>query len=218
MPAIFSERDKGDLYERMIAEGCRLVQERGIRKLRVEDVTRAVGIAKGTFYSFFPSKERFVYAMMTEGRQDLMDLLGRLRDERGALGRDELRTWLQAMWRSERNVYRIVTLDDYEWLMAHLEPEASFDPAKDMQVMGPSPSCWRACAPAATGACSRTSRRPSPSRCSAGPTCTPTPSRGWSTRSSRPCSTRSLGGADPGAGCGKGKYPQFHATGQTQVI
>ena len=136
MPAIFSERDKGELYERMIAEGCRLVRERVIRRLRVEDVTRAVGIAKGTFYSFFPSKERFIYAMMTEGRQDLMDLLTRLHDEHGALGRGEMRTWLQTMWRSERNVYRIVTLDDYEWLMAHLEPEANFDPAKDMQVMG----------------------------------------------------------------------------------
>jgi len=135
MPAIFSERDKGELYERMIAEGCRLVREGGIRRLRVEDVTRSVGIAKGTFYSFFPSKERFIYAMMTEGRQDLMDLLMRLHDEHGALGRGEMRAWLQAMWRSERNVYRIVTLDDYEWLMAHLEPEASFDPAKDMQVM-----------------------------------------------------------------------------------
>lgn len=136
MPAIFSERDKGELYERMIAEGCRLVREKGIRKLRVEDVTRAVGIAKGTFYSFFPSKERFVYAMMTEGRQDAMDLLEGLQKEHGRLGRDEFRQWLQDMWRSERNVYRMVKLDDYQWLMEHLEPEASFDPAKDMRVMG----------------------------------------------------------------------------------
>lgn len=120
----------------MIAEGCRLVREKGIRKLRVEDITRAVGIAKGTFYSFFPSKERFVYAMMTEGRQDAMDLLEGLQKEHGRLGCDEFRMWLQNMWRSERNVYRMVTLDDYQWLMAHLEPEASFDPAKDMQVMG----------------------------------------------------------------------------------
>lgn len=135
MPAIFSERDKGELYERMIAEGCRLVREKGIRKLRVEDITRAVGIAKGTFYSFFPSKERFVYAMMTEGRQDAMDLLEGLQKEHGRLGRDEFRMWLQNMWRSERNVYRMVTLDDYQWLMEHLEPEASFDPQKDTQVM-----------------------------------------------------------------------------------
>lgn len=135
MPAIFSERDKGELYDRMIAEGCQLVREKGIRKLRVEDVTRAVGIAKGTFYSFFPSKERFIYAMMTEGRQDLMDRLVQLRQEQGCLGRDEVRMWLQAMWRSERNIYRMVTLADYEWLMGRLEPAASFDPTKDMQVM-----------------------------------------------------------------------------------
>lgn len=135
MPAIFSERDKGELYDRMIAQGCRLVREKGIRKLRVEDVTRAVGIAKGTFYSFFPSKERFVYAMMTEGRQDLMDLLDRQVAEHGSLGREELRLWLRAMWCSERNIYRTVTLQDYEWLMARLSPEASFDPDKDSQVM-----------------------------------------------------------------------------------
>ena len=134
MPAIFSEKDKGELYDRMIAEGVRLVREKGIRRLRVEDVTRAVGIAKGTFYSFFPSKERFVYAMMTEGRQEAMDRLARLRAEHGRLGRDEMRTWLCALWRSERNTYRMVTMDDHEWLMAHLEPEASFDPAKDAQV------------------------------------------------------------------------------------
>ncbi len=135
MPAIFSERDKGELYDRMIAQGCRLVREKGIRKLRVEDVTRAVGIAKGTFYSFFPSKERFVYAMMTEGRQDLMDLLDRQVAEHGSLGREELRLWLRAMWRSERNIYRTVMLQDYEWLMAHLSPEASFDADKDSRVM-----------------------------------------------------------------------------------
>jgi AcrR family transcriptional regulator len=101
----------------------------------VEDVTSAVGIAKGTFYSFFPSKERFIYAMMTEGRQELMDLLAQLREEHGRLGRDEMRTWLRAMWRSERSIYRLVTLADYEWLMARLEPRASFDPGKDAQVM-----------------------------------------------------------------------------------
>jgi hypothetical protein len=39
------------------------------------------------------------------------------------------------MWRSERNIYRLVTLADYEWLMARLEPRASFDPGKDAQVM-----------------------------------------------------------------------------------
>jgi len=29
----------------------------------------------------------------------------------------------------------MVKLDDYQWLMEHLEPEASFDPQKDTQVM-----------------------------------------------------------------------------------
>ena len=64
MPAIFSQQSKDELYRGMIEAGWRQLVSGGVRSLRVEQVAQAVGIAKGTFYSFFPSKGDFVYAML----------------------------------------------------------------------------------------------------------------------------------------------------------
>lgn len=136
MPAIFTDKMKDDLYRRMVDAGWEILRERGIRSLRVEEVTRAVGIAKGTFYSFFPSKERFVYAMMEASRQEAMDALDGLRDERGRVRRDGLRRWLRGMWRSERNIYRLLSCEEYELLMSRLPGRLSFDPEQDGRVMG----------------------------------------------------------------------------------
>lgn len=52
MPAIFNERTKWALRARLL--------RKGFRALRIEDITQEAGIAKGTFYGFFPSKDDFV--------------------------------------------------------------------------------------------------------------------------------------------------------------
>ena len=78
MPAIFTQENKDELYRGMINAGWEQLVERGVRSLRVEQVARAVGIAKGTFYSFFPSKGDFVYAMLMENRQRAVDELSRI--------------------------------------------------------------------------------------------------------------------------------------------
>lgn len=59
MPAIFSEEERKGLRLRMLDIGWELLRERGFRALRVEDVARRAGLAKGTFYHFFPSKDDF---------------------------------------------------------------------------------------------------------------------------------------------------------------
>ena len=46
MPAIFTQENKDELYRGMIDAGWEQLVERGVRSLRVEQVARAVGIAK----------------------------------------------------------------------------------------------------------------------------------------------------------------------------
>ena len=75
MPAIFTQQNRDELYRRIIEAGWEQLVEGGIRSLRVERVTAVVGIAKGTFYNFFDSKDDFIYAMLTENRQRVMDAL-----------------------------------------------------------------------------------------------------------------------------------------------
>ena len=125
MPAIFTEADREELRRRMFDAGWDLIVEKGVRSLRVEDVASRVGIAKGTFYSFFPSKEEFAYSIVKANRRAVMDLFEELcEQEGGRLGRDAMRTWLRSLWYSDRNIYRYAT------------DEHSFDPEVDRVTMG----------------------------------------------------------------------------------
>ena len=132
MPAIFTQRNRDELYRRMIEVGWEQLVEGGIRSLRVERVAAAVGIAKGTFYHFFDSKDDLIYAMLMENRQHAMDVLERVREEAGApLDRACMRSWLELLWRSERNIFRIATAEEYRYLVRSLPSERTFDPASD---------------------------------------------------------------------------------------
>ncbi|AEE17238.1 TetR/AcrR family transcriptional regulator [Treponema brennaborense] len=57
MPAPLSEKERAEIKRRLTdaAESC--LKTTGIRKTSVDELTRRAGIAKGTFYLFYPSKE-----------------------------------------------------------------------------------------------------------------------------------------------------------------
>lgn len=64
MPKIFSEEDRGVIKERLMETGLRSLEQRGYRSSSVEDIARETGIAKGTFYNFFRSKEDLYLQIM----------------------------------------------------------------------------------------------------------------------------------------------------------
>lgn len=53
----FSEREKERIYEKLRSEGEKLFVQHGLRKVTVDELSHAAGIAKGTFYHFYESKE-----------------------------------------------------------------------------------------------------------------------------------------------------------------
>lgn len=63
----FSDREKEIIAEKLFSEGERLFTLHGIKKVTVDDLVKAAGIAKGSFYAFYTSKEHLY-----------MDILGRL--------------------------------------------------------------------------------------------------------------------------------------------
>lgn len=132
MPAIFTQEHRDELYLRMIAAGWDALVSGGVRALRVEEIAQAVGIAKGTFYHFFSSKSDFIYAMLMENRQRAVD---ELEDERLRAGRPltraELRSWLVRIWRSDRNIFRIATAEDYAYLSRSFPEGRILNPAVD---------------------------------------------------------------------------------------
>ncbi|MDR1962015.1 MAG: TetR/AcrR family transcriptional regulator [Gracilibacteraceae bacterium] len=66
----FSDGEKAMIKDRLHAEGERLFIAHGIKKVTVDDLVGAAGIAKGSFYAFYQNKEHLY-----------MDITGRLQAE-----------------------------------------------------------------------------------------------------------------------------------------
>ncbi|MBN2532320.1 MAG: TetR/AcrR family transcriptional regulator [Spirochaetales bacterium] len=66
MPKGFSEREKEIIRKRLFEEGSRLFDQFGIQKTTVDDIAAAAGISKGSFYSFFHSKEELFFDILED--------------------------------------------------------------------------------------------------------------------------------------------------------
>ena len=57
MPKSFTEREYKQIRETLMIKGQDLFSTVGLKKTTVDDLVKPAGIAKGSFYKFFPSKE-----------------------------------------------------------------------------------------------------------------------------------------------------------------
>jgi AcrR family transcriptional regulator len=100
MPKAFNETERARIRTRLIAAGRRIINQVGVRLVVVEDIAREAGISKGSFYSFYSSREDFILSVLesweTEYRgaliQELAEGAGsaRQRIERFFLGTFEI--------------------------------------------------------------------------------------------------------------------------------
>jgi AcrR family transcriptional regulator len=63
MPKAFSETDRQRIRAKLIRAGQNLINRMGLRRFSVDDAVREAGISKGSFYSFFPSREDFILSV-----------------------------------------------------------------------------------------------------------------------------------------------------------
>ena len=64
MPKIFNEQDQKRLRESLLKAGFDMICENGYKATTVDEITKKVKIAKGSFYLFFASKEEFVAELL----------------------------------------------------------------------------------------------------------------------------------------------------------
>ncbi len=68
------ELKKREKRERLLNASLKLFREKGYEQTKVSEITRAAGVAKGTFFNYFPTKERVLLAL---GEQ-MLGKLGRV--------------------------------------------------------------------------------------------------------------------------------------------
>ncbi|UQZ76909.1 TetR/AcrR family transcriptional regulator [Niallia circulans] len=76
----FSKQEKQIIYSKLILEGKKLFSVFGLKKTSISQLTKAVGIAQGTFYQFFTSKEELFFDILEEEEKEikkkLLDKIG----------------------------------------------------------------------------------------------------------------------------------------------
>ena len=75
MAAPFSTSEKDAIRAALLAAGLEQFSKHGIGRARIDDICKQVGISKGSFYAFFPSKEDLFMAIGDDQRAGHMNTL-----------------------------------------------------------------------------------------------------------------------------------------------
>ncbi len=85
MPKAFTFEEKKIIKNNLIEKGAEFFGIYGLKKTNVEDITNAVGIAKGSFYSFYNSKEELFLDVLTQAeermKKKMMQILKKMKKE-----------------------------------------------------------------------------------------------------------------------------------------
>lgn len=71
----FTKREKELIHQKLIETGKRLFASFGLKKTNVEDLTKGTGIAQGSFYLFYGSKEELYFEIIQQEEATIREQL-----------------------------------------------------------------------------------------------------------------------------------------------
>jgi AcrR family transcriptional regulator len=134
VPTAFTDEELEHIRSALIQAGIRLSKELGLQKMSVEKLTAAVGIAKGSFYMFFGSKEDFILEVAEyTGAQTQKMLLSRLNGRR-KMSAHEFMEFFSEYLHSDFDLMNGLTVEDFFWLKKHIKKQVLFDPDEQIKI------------------------------------------------------------------------------------
>lgn len=134
MPTAFTDEEMKRIRGELISAGIRLSKELGLQKMSVEKLTSAVGIAKGSFYLFFDSKEDFILEIANYAGAETQKMLLRKLNGRKQMSAHEFMEFFNEYIHSELDLMNGLTVDDFFWLKKHITKQTLFDPGEQIQT------------------------------------------------------------------------------------
>lgn len=86
----FSSQEKQTITERLLHVAEKLFCEYGLKKVTIEEIAKASLIAKGSFYTFYPSKEELYFELLVNCQKDMWRQLDAYLSENRSLSPKEL--------------------------------------------------------------------------------------------------------------------------------
>lgn len=152
MPKAFSEEERGRIRGRLIGAGRRWLSKVGVRFLSIDDVVKDAGISKGSFYSFFPSKEDFILSVLESWEEEHRGALLRDLVEGTGTARDRLERFFLGTLKIMEKEPGLAGLGfrDVELLLERLPPErVAAHQEADHRVLESAVAAWAARDPGA---------------------------------------------------------------------
>ena len=125
MPVKFTEKEKEIIRETLIKEGRELFSLYGLRKTSITQLTEAAGIAQGTFYNFFESKEELYFEILeleeSKSEQFLEDILKSSHSSKKSI--KKIIKGTIELFETSPIIRRLYDSHDYELMVRKLPPE-----------------------------------------------------------------------------------------------
>lgn len=125
MPKKFSETEKTQIKQKLLDSARSLFTRYGIKKTSVEDLTKGAGIAVGTFYAFYQSKEELFFELLEVEESEIRAALFENAADR-PLNKEYFKSFLLKSFKlmSENPiVQQILLAEQYEALIRKVPPE-----------------------------------------------------------------------------------------------
>lgn len=134
MPIAFTEEEMTKLRHELILAGIRLSRELGLQRMSVEKITSAVGIAKGSFYIFFDSKEDFILEIADYANKETEKMLLAALNGRRQMSAHEFISFFNMYIHSDYDLMGGLTVNDFFWLQKHIKKQDLFDPDAQLKT------------------------------------------------------------------------------------
>ncbi len=115
MPQIFDKIGRDKIKEQLLEAGFELIKLYGLKKTSVADISKKAGIATGTFYNFFPSKEEFVYQLIVYKRNATKEAFSQMTAS-GKADKDLFREYLRQAFLSDNNIFDYLSEEEINML------------------------------------------------------------------------------------------------------
>ena len=129
----FSERERDEIGQRLLNSGYELSTEIGLKKMTVAMIAKNSGIAVGSFYNFYASKEDFVVAMIRDTEVRFEREMASHFSKDGTITLKRFLEVFRENFRPEHNILLRMKLDDWVWLKSHITDSSYFDQSNDLK-------------------------------------------------------------------------------------
>lgn len=119
MPKPLTEEQKSATMDVMYKKGLKLIRTKKLKNITVEEITSAAGIAKGTFYAYYKSKEEFLYQLLNRFETELMEKVATAAHSESTLKGKVLHIF-KDIYLAEDSIAFSLDTEDVDWLLGKL--------------------------------------------------------------------------------------------------